>query len=157
MQRVTVSLDESLADAFDELSKARGYQNRSEAVRDLMREAVEARRIAKHTSKYCVANLSFVFNHEERMLAERLTEAQHRHHDLVVSSMHVHLDHENCFESVILKGPTPAIQAFADHIRAERGVRFGNLNLVSVSPDDHHSADGPHRHKGHSHLSPQKG
>ena len=157
MQRVTVSLDEGLADAFDELSKVRGYQNRSEAVRDLMRLAVEARRVEKHESKYCVANLSFVFNHHERMLAERLTEAQHQHHDLVVSSTHVHLDHENCLESVMLKGPTPAVQAFADHIRAERGVRFGSLNLVSVSTSDQHSTLAPHRHKGHSHLSPQRG
>jgi CopG family nickel-responsive transcriptional regulator len=157
MQRVTVSLDEGLAGAFDELSKARGYQNRSEAVRDLMRQAVEARRVETHESKYCVANLSFVFNHHERMLAERLTEAQHRHHDLVVSATHVHLDHDNCLESVMLKGPTQAVQAFADHIRAERGVRFGNLNLVSVSPGDRHPEHAPHHHKGHSHLSPQRG
>lgn len=157
MQRVTVSLDEGLAEAFDELSKARGYQNRSEAVRDLMRQAVESRRQERHQSKFCVANLSFVFNHQERALAERLTEAQHRRHDLVVSAMHVHLDHENCLESVMLKGPTPDVQAFADHIRAERGVRFGNLNVVSVSPGDAHASRAPHSHKGHSHLSPERG
>lgn len=157
MQRVTVSLDESLAHDFDELSQARGYQNRSEAVRDLMRQAVEARRLERHASKFCVANLSYIFNHHERALSERLTEAQHAHHDLVVSSMHVHLDHENCLESVMLKGATDAVRHFADHVRAERGVRFGNLNLVSVDAGDRHTGGAPHTHKGHGHLSPRRG
>jgi CopG family nickel-responsive transcriptional regulator len=122
-----------------------------------MREAVEARRVEKHESKYCVANLSYVFNHHERTLAERLTEAQHAHHDLVVSSTHIHLDHENCLESVMLKGRTDAVTAFADQVRAERGVRFGSLNLVSVSTGDEHPARASHSHKGHVHLSPQRG
>jgi CopG family nickel-responsive transcriptional regulator len=157
MQRVTVSLEEPLADAFDELVRARGYQNRSEAVRDLMRQAVEARRTEKGDSAFCVANLSFIFNHHERALSERLTEAQHAHHDLVVSSMHVHLDHENCLESVMLKGPTETVRSFADQVRAERGVRYGNLNLVSVEAGDRHPGGKPHTHKGHSHLSPKRG
>lgn len=157
MQRVTVSLDEALADEFDGLVAARGYQNRSEAVRDLMRQAVEARRIEADESKLCVGNLSYIFNHHERDLAERLTGAQHAHHDLVVSSMHVHLDHDNCLESVMLKGPTPDVRAFADQVRAERGVRFGNLNLVSVDPGHRHKDHAPHSHHGHSHLSPKRG
>jgi CopG family nickel-responsive transcriptional regulator len=159
MQRMTMSLDEALAEEFDELVKARGYQNRSEAVRDLMRQAVEARRMEQNKSKHAVANLSYIFNHHERALAERLTEAQHTHHDLVVSTMHVHLDHENCLESVMLKGPTKTVRAFADQVRAERGVRFGNLNLVSVDAGDSHHGDGghSHSHKGHSHLSPRRG
>lgn len=157
MQRMTMSLDEALADEFDELVKARGYQNRSEAVRDLMRQAIEARRLEKNVSKYCVANLSFIFNHHERALAERLTEVQHAHHDLVVSSTHVHLDHENCLESVMLKGATKSVRAFANQVRAERGVRFGNLNLVSVDTGDTHKGLGAHTHKGHSHLSPHRG
>ena len=157
MQRVTMSLDEALAEEFDELVKARGYQNRSEAVRDLMRQAVETRRLEKNKSKYCVANLSYIFNHHERALAERLTEVQHAHHDLVVASTHVHLDHENCLESVMLKGPTKAVRSFADQVRVERGVRFGNLNLVSVDPGDRHQGQGEHSHRGHGHLSPRRG
>jgi CopG family nickel-responsive transcriptional regulator len=157
MQRVTVSLEEALADEFDELVRARKYQNRSEAVRDLMRQAVEARRLEKGESRLCVANLSFIFNHHERDLAERLTEAQHAHHDLVLSTMHVHLDHETCLETVMLKGPTPDVRAFADQVRAERGVRYGNLNLVSVETGRTHKDHAPHSHKGHSHLSPRRG
>jgi len=165
MQRVTMSLDEALADEFDELVKERGYQNRSEAVRDLMREALEARRLEKKgNSKHCVANLSFIFNHHERALAERLTEVQHANHDLVVCAMHVHLDHENCLEGIMLKGPTEMVRTFADQIRSERGVRFGNLNLVSVETGDRHShgpgghsQDHTHSHTGHEHLSPHRG
>ena len=157
MQRVTMSLDEALAKEFDELVKARGYQNRSEAVRDLMRQAVETRRLERNKSKYCVANLSYIFNHHERALAERLTEVQHAHHDLVVASTHVHLDHENCLESVMLKGPTKTVRSFADQVRVERGVRFGNLNLVSVDPGDRHKGRGEHSHRGHGHLSPRRG
>jgi CopG family nickel-responsive transcriptional regulator len=157
MQRVTMSLDEALADEFDELVKALGYQNRSEAVRDLMRQALEARRLEKNKSKHCVANLSYIFNHHERALAERLTEVQHAHHDLVVASTHVHLDHENCLESVMLKGPTKTVQSFADQVRVERGVRYGNLNLVSVDPGDRHQGQGKHSHRGHNHLSPRHG
>ena len=157
MQRVTVSLEEELAEEFDELVRARGYQNRSEAVRDLMRQALEARRLEKGESKLCVANLSFIFNHHERDLAERLTEAQHAHHDLVLSSMHVHLDHETCLETIMLKGPTPDVRSFADQVRAERGVRYGQLNLVSVESGHRHRDHAPHSHKGHSHLSPRRG
>ena len=157
MQRVTVSLDEGLAGEFDELATARGYQNRSEAVRDLMRQAVEARRLERGESRLCVANLSFIFNHHERALAERLTEAQHAHHDLVLSSMHVHLDHETCLESVMLRGPTPDVRLFADQVRAERGVRYGSLNLVSVEGGEKHRDHAPHSHRGHTHLSPRRG
>jgi CopG family transcriptional regulator, nickel-responsive regulator len=157
MQRVTVSLEEELADEFDELVHARGYQNRSEAVRDLMRQALEARRLEKGESRLCVASLSYIFNHHERDLAEKLTEAQHAHHDLVLSTMHVHLDHETCLESVMLKGPTPDVRAFADQVRAERGVRYGNLNLVSVESGRTHKDHAPHSHKGHTHLSPRRG
>jgi len=163
MQRVTVSLEEPLAKAFDQLLKARGYQNRSEAVRDLLRQAVEERRLQEERQGHCVANLSFIYNHHERDLSERLTETQHAHHDLVVSAMHVHLDHEHCMETIMLKGPTEEVQDFADSLRAERGVRHGSLNLVSVDTDDHHGKRGHshahgHSHKGHDHhLSPKRG
>ena len=135
MQRITISLDEELAGAFDALIQKRGYQSRSEAVRDLLREHLEAaRQVASVAaeSAHCVANLSYVYNHHARDLAERLTALQHAHHDLTVATMHVHLDHENCLESVILRGTTGAVRAFADALTAERGVRHGRINAVSV-------------------------
>lgn len=103
MERFTISLDASLASQFDELIAARGYVNRSEAVRDLIRGAIEHDRRREPPSGHCVANLSYVYNHHERELAERLTGLQHDHHDLTVAAMHSHLDHDNCLESVILQ------------------------------------------------------
>lgn len=157
MQRLTISLDDSLAVAFDDLVAAQGYQSRSEAVRDLIRQALEDRRLASSVDANCVANLSYVYNHHTRALAERLISLQHEHHDLVVSTTHVHLDHDDCLESAILKGPAPAVRALADRIQAERGVRFGNLNIISVTPNDHHHDAEQHTHGGHAHLSPHRG
>ena len=156
MQRVTISIDETLALAFDEMSVGQGYTSRSEAVRDLVRKAVDARR-ADQSGGVCVANLSYVYDHHIRALAQRLTAIGHDHHDLIIATTHVHLDHENCLESMMLKGPTATVRALADAIRAERGVRFGELNLVSVTPLGNHGADHPHRHGPHDHLTPEKG
>jgi CopG family nickel-responsive transcriptional regulator len=155
MERITMSIDERLAGEFDALIARRGYSSRSEAMRDLLRREVEANRIAYEARSHCVANLSYIYNHHERELAERLTEAQHEHHDLVVSAMHVHLDHDHCLESVILKGPTAAVRAFASRTQAERGVRHGQVNLVTVETDDAHGAAGAHHHRGHMHLIPR--
>ena len=144
MERFTISLDENLASEFDRLIRERGYQNRSEAVRDILRGQLNTLHAQKYRSPFCVANLSYVYNHHERDLAERLTEIQHLHHDLVVASTHVHLDHDNCLETVILRGATKQVQSFSDALIAERGVRLGPLNLISVEKD------AGHRHT-HSH------
>lgn len=144
MQRVTISLDEELAQAFDQLCDAQGYTSRSEAMRDLVRHAVDQRRLEDARSSgegaLCVANLSYVYDHHVRSLAQRLTEIAHAHHDLIVATTHVHLDHDNCLETVILKGPTASVRALADGVRAERGVRFGEINLISVEPGEHQHA-----------------
>ena len=107
MERITISLDADLAAEFDRLIAERGYQNRSEAVRDLLRAHLESSRQLRGEATHCVANLSYVYNHHERDLAERLTALQHGQHDLTVATLHAHLDHENCLESVVLRGPPP--------------------------------------------------
>lgn len=155
MERITISLDESLAHEFDHLIARRGYATRSEAVRDLLRRELEAER-ASAGSGHCVANLSYVYNHHERDLGERLTGAQHDHHDLCVATMHAHLDHEACLESVILRGPVTRVRSFADAIIAERGVRHGSLNVVSVELAGGRHPHGPHEHAHpHVHLKPK--
>ncbi len=159
MDRFTISLDEELAREFDRFIAERGYRNRSEAVRDLLRKQLDAYRFERNEAQFCVANLSYVYNHHERDLAERLTSLQHDHHDLTVSTMHTHLDHASCMESVILRGPTAAVRRFADVMTAENGVRHGLLNIVSLAVDkrphahrhEHASGDPPHRH---THLKP---
>ncbi len=101
----------------------------------------------KTRTAHCVGSLSYVFNHHERDLAERLTALQHAHHDLTVSTMHAHLDHDHCIESAILRGPVRDVRRFADAISAERGVRHGNLNIVMVD------VTPAHRHgRGHAHV-----
>lgn len=145
MERFTISLDEGLASAFDELIKARGYANRSEAVRDMLRRELESKRLAEDEAPACVGCLSYVYNHHERQLAERLTEHQHHAHDLVVATMHVHLDHDNCLETMIVRGDTASVRRLADRIAAERGVRHGQLNLIPVDMDlaGHHIHSRP--------------
>jgi CopG family nickel-responsive transcriptional regulator len=133
MQRLTISLDDRLAEEFDALMRTRGYRNRSEAVRDLLRERIERDRLAGNKTPYVVASLSYVYNHHERELAERLTGLAHAHHDLIISATHAHLDHESCLETVLLRGRTGAVRAFADAVIAERGVRHGAVNLVPVA------------------------
>jgi CopG family nickel-responsive transcriptional regulator len=112
MERFTISLDEGLAQAFDELIRTRGYANRSEAVRDMLRRELEHQRLAHDEAPSSVACLSYVYNHHERQLSERLTEHQHHAHDLVVSTMHVHLDHDNCLEALILRGDTGEVRTW---------------------------------------------
>jgi len=155
MQRVTISLDEDLAAEFDELAAEQGYGSRSEAIRDLVRKSLAERRERVAPDADCVANLSYVYSHHTRALAQRLVEIGHANHDLVVASFHVHLDHDHCLESVMLKGRRTAVRALADQIRAERGVRFGELNLVTVARHGHHHDDGDHHHEAHDHLTPE--
>lgn len=132
MQRLTISLDDELAAAFEALMQRKGYANRSEAVRDLLRRELGESSLASGTAKQCVAVLSYVYDHHERRLAERLTDLQHDHHDLTLSTMHAHLDHETCIETVFLKGQTAKIVAFAEALKAETGVRYGNVHVVPV-------------------------
>lgn len=150
MDRFTISLDENLASSFDDLIKERGYATRSEAVRDILRTSLQQSREQRDVKGACVANLSYVYNHHERELSERLAAIQHAHHDLTISSMHAHLDHEQCLETVMLKGAARQVRRFAQQIIAERGVRHGQLNLISVD------FGRSHRHGGeiHRHLKP---
>lgn len=154
MERFTISLDDSLARQFDELIAARGYVNRSEAVRDLIRGAIESDRQRGEPSGQCVASLSYVYNHHERELSERLTGLQHDHHDLTVAAMHTHLDHDNCLENVVLKGLTADVQQFADALIAERGVRHGKLNLIALETEFHHAHDA--HGSDHVHYRPAR-
>jgi len=154
MERVTISLDEDLLEQFDGYLERKGYANRSEAIRDLLRERLEAHRLATDERAHVVGCLSYVFNHHQRDLARRLTKAQHEHHDLVLSTLHVHLDHENCLEAAILQGHAADVRKFADATIAETGVRHGHLHLVPAE-----LVNGTHRHGdhavSHTHIHPK--
>lgn len=151
MERFTISLGDALAHEFDRLIAERGYGNRSEAVRDILSRHLDHWRESIDADGPCVANLSYVYNHHERDLAERLSRIQHDHHDLTVSTMHAHLDHVHCIETVILKGPASAVRKLADAISSERGVRQGQLNMVMTEGDPMRLDSHPHDHGGHHH------
>ena len=133
MQRLTISLDDELAQAFDQLILRRGYANRSEAVRDLLRRELGENDLTHGTAKQCVAVLSYVFDHHERQLSSRLTTLQHDHHDLAIATMHAHISHEDCVETVIMRGATSQVEEFAHSVIAETGVRHGQIHLIPVA------------------------
>lgn len=161
MQRFTISLDDALAAQFDTWIAAAGYENRSEAVRDLIRtrlghasmtERATTRTAAEH-QPWCVAVVSFVYDHHDRTVAARVLDVQHDHHDLVITSLHTHLDHDDCLEAVVLRGPVQQVAGFAERLVALRGVRHGQAQLVPLAEPSamhHHAGDGA----AHPHRSP---
>jgi CopG family nickel-responsive transcriptional regulator len=127
MNRITITLDDDLLREIDAL----GHGNRSEALRDLAREALRHRAEAGPAEGRCVAALAYVYDHHRRDLPRRLTDAFHDHHALSVATLHVHLDHHACMELAVLKGEAAELRRFADALTAERGVRHGQLLLVA--------------------------
>jgi CopG family nickel-responsive transcriptional regulator len=119
MQRVTVTLDNALMEELDTIIAARGYQNRSEAIRDLARAGIREAAEDVGQKRECVAALVYTYDHAARQLSKRLTTAYHEHHELSLASLHVHLDHDTCLEVTVLKGKTADVQQFGEHVIAE--------------------------------------
>jgi CopG family nickel-responsive transcriptional regulator len=154
MERFTVSIDDPLMAAFDAFLLRKGYGNRSEAVRDLIRDHLAAERAKAPPAGDCVACLSYVYDHDERQLASRLIDAQHQRHQISRATMHIHLDHHDCMEVTILEGRTAAVTEFAAELMAEKGVRHGQLNLVPVAAGGARHSHGPHE-RPHIHRTPE--
>jgi CopG family nickel-responsive transcriptional regulator len=146
MRRITISIEENLAQQFDDLIVRRGYQNRSEAFRDLLRGRIENERKSTHAAHYCVASVNYIYDHQERELASRLISLQHDHHDICVSAMHVPLDHHDCLETLFLRGAFKQVSDFADLVIAQNGVRHGNIHIVPVELNSDLHDTHPHVH-----------
>jgi CopG family nickel-responsive transcriptional regulator len=148
MERITISLDSDLADKFDAFISEQGYTNRSEAMRDLIRQRLETENLETIEDGFCMATLSYVYNHHELELASRITNAHHHHHELSLATTHVHLDHDHCLEVAIMRGPVKDVREFANFMMAERGVRHGKLNMIPIAMSENsHDAHGtPHVH-----------
>lgn len=129
LSRTGVSLEEDLLQEFDGLITRRGYQNRSEAIRDLIREALLAETV--DANQPMVGTLTLVYDHHVPNLSEKLTAAQHGAGAMVLAATHVHLDHNYCLEVIILKGRSREIEEVADRLRALRGVELGKLVLTN--------------------------
>lgn len=138
MQRVTITLEDELLAGIDALASERGYKSRSEAFRDIVRDALASQSSDARANGATLAVLSYVFDHEVRELARRLTHAQHEHHHLAVATLHVHLDHHSCLEVSVLRGASAHLHELADAITSQRGVRHGHLQVLPApAPHDH--------------------
>jgi len=133
LSRVGISLEDDLLEQFDELIKDKGYSNRSEAIRDLIRDAIvnhEWERPKDDKPKIAVATL--VYDHDEHELGHKLTHEQHDNHEIVISSMHVHMDLRNCLEVLILKGPEADVLRMGNNLISTKGVKLGRLFLADT-------------------------
>ena len=149
MQRITITLDDDLMDELDAMIVEHGYQNRSEAIRDFARAGMQQAAPEKGKSGQCVAALVYVYDHAARDLSRRLVENYHGHHDLSLATLHVHLDDDHCMEVTALRGSGAEVQHFADHIIAERGVRYGRVVMIPTSGD---RKPGPAHKRSHRHT-----
>jgi len=131
LSRIGVAIDSRLLQKFDDLIARRGYTNRSEAFRDLIREALIEKSVERGDS-IVVGTVTLVYDHHVRMLSDRLTEMQHDHYHIVLSTLHVHLDHDNCLEVLVLKGKASAVQRMADALISTKGVKHGRLTITTT-------------------------
>lgn len=129
--RFGVSMDAELLAAFDQLISQKGYANRSEALRDLVREAI-VRSQPTTSREPTIATLCMVYDHHLPELASKLTALQHDFTHQIVSTLHVHLDHDHCLEVIVLRGPAADLHAFADRMLATRGVKHGQLVVTGT-------------------------
>ncbi|MFN3480640.1 MAG: nickel-responsive transcriptional regulator NikR [Thermodesulfovibrionales bacterium] len=129
--RFGISLDDSLLERFDNLIERKGYPSRSEAIRDLIRDALVMEDWKADVSE-AVGTITIVYNHEKRELTDLLTDLQHEHYESITSSMHVHLDEHNCLEVIVVRGRAKDIKAIADRLIATKGVKHGKLLLTTT-------------------------
>ena len=146
MQRVTLTIDDELMESLDRYMEASGHQNRSEAVRDLVRAGLTKQPKSDDGARRCMAALVYVYDHETRQLARRLMLDHHSHTELSVATLHVHLDAESCLEVSLLRGQKSKVEHFAQHVIGERGVRYGQLVVVPANAERRHP--NPDEHDG---------
>jgi CopG family nickel-responsive transcriptional regulator len=132
MQRVTITLDDDLMADLDKLIEERGYQNRSEAIRDLTRAGIQQTALETEAGGECVAAVAYLYDHGARELAKRLTNTYHDHQTMSLATLHVHLDPANCLEVTVLRGDLGEVRHFAEHVVAERGVKHGRLIVMPI-------------------------
>ncbi len=133
--RFGVSMEKELLDQFDSLCSARGYENRSEAIRDMVRNLLIENKLKEENTEG-VGTLTLVYNHHQRELEEKLTEYQHHHLNVIVSSVHLHLTAHLCLEVLLLRGKAKEIKKVADGLIATKGVQHGKLVMTTMAGGD---------------------
>ena len=134
LARFGISIDERLLERFDELIEGKGYKNRSEAIRDLIRNALVEGEWGKGDNE-TVGTVTLVYDHHTRDLSDKLNEHQHAHHDSIVSAMHVHLDSHHCLEVVVVKGTARNVKRLADEMIGTKGVKHGKLVTTTTGKE----------------------
>jgi CopG family nickel-responsive transcriptional regulator len=130
LNRIGVAIDGDLLDKFDRLIAQRGYTNRSEAFRDLIREEL-VEKAWESPDSHVVGTVTLVYDHHVRLLSEKLTGIQHDFHHSILSTLHVHLDHDNCLEVLVLRGMASEVRKVADALISTKGVKHGRLTMTS--------------------------
>jgi CopG family nickel-responsive transcriptional regulator len=130
LARIGVAIDDELLKKFDKLIAKRGYTNRSEAFRDLIRNEL-VQEIWESSNVEMFGTVTLVYDHHVRLLTEKLTELQHQYHAAILSSMHVHLDHDNCLEVILVKGKATVVQKLANALIATKGVKHGRFTATT--------------------------
>ena len=134
--RFGVSIDDKLLESFDGLIEKKGYMNRSEAIRDLIRASlVELKWEAG--DEETVGTVTLVYDHHVRDLSDKLNEQQHAHHDKVISALHVHLDAHNCLEVLVVRGKARDVKKIADELIKVKGVKHGKLVMTTTGEELH--------------------
>lgn len=134
LTRFGISIDDRLLKRFDELIADKGYVNRSEAIRDLIRNALVEEAWARGDEE-TVGTVTLVYDHHTRDLADKLTEQQHSHHEAIVSALHVHLDAHHCLEVVVVKGKARSVKRLADELIGTKGVKHGKLVTTTTGKE----------------------
>jgi CopG family nickel-responsive transcriptional regulator len=131
IERIGVSLEKELLAVFDKLIAQDGYTNRSEAIRDMIRERLSRKQLSNPTA-HAVAGVFLIYDHHETKLPQKLVDIQHSHLLEVIASTHVHLDHHNCLEVIILKGQVKEIEKLGNSIISLKGVELSRMNMMAV-------------------------
>jgi CopG family transcriptional regulator, nickel-responsive regulator len=134
LSRIGVAIDSDLLDKFDHLIARRGYTNRSEAFRDLIRdELVET--AWERADNLVVGTVTLVYDHHARLLGEKLTDLQHEFYHHVLSTLHIHLDHDHCLEVLVVKGKAGTVRKIADALISTKGVKHGRLTITTTGAE----------------------
>ena len=157
IERFGVSMEADLLQAFDELITRKGYTNRSEAIRDLIRDALVRDRWETGAGPV-VGAITLVYDHHSRLLEETMTDLQHSYAELIHCSTHVHLDEHHCVEVIVVSGPADRVRELADRLAALRGVKHGQLACTAiawVSTGSEHDREDEHASHPHAHPHEQ--
>jgi len=130
--RFGVSIEPELLKKFDRIIKKKGYYNRSEAIRDIIRENI-LKVDTLNLNLDAVGTLTMIYDHHEGTLTNKLLNLQHNHFNEILSTTHIHIDHHNCLEVLVLKGKTGNIKKLADNIKALKGIKHGELVIIKSS------------------------